>query len=308
MTTRGNNMLRNVSLLFLLAIVGSCNETGLSPELPQQEPGTPSSEIIVDSSESSSTVELNMPVAIAEASNIVRPLDWVTLDGTQSYDPDGFYPLQYEWSVVSIPDGSTTQLDDVTSSGPQFWADLAGDYTFELVVTNTQQKISEPDLITITAEPAQSFYVQLSWDSISDLDLHLQNGVGVLYGIPNDCNWCNLNPEWGLPGPLDNPSLDYDTIDGYGPETTTIDEPYGDTYTVSVVYYGMDGFPFCTTWTCPPTLATVRLFVDGEEAYVWSRMMYEAKDVWVVAEIDWPSLAVNEVNLMSITLRNGCTF
>jgi hypothetical protein len=290
-------MRRLAPFLLLLA----CSDYNLTPEQVNERP--PANEDDTWAPDEQVTGE---PVAHAGPDQVVKPLDWVQLDGTASYDPDEFYPLTYQWTFVEVPQGSQAALVDRGSAGPRFWADLAGDYVIELTVQNANGVWdSTPDRVTITAEPTDGFYVQLSWDTESDLDLHLMNGGGTLYRRPGDCNFCNLNPEWGAPGPADNPSLDYDTIDGYGPETTTIDEPAPDTYTIAVKYYGMDGAAYCF-WSCPPTLATVRLYMNGSEAKVWTRTMYDAGDVWTVARITWPSQAITDVNSMTATSQTGC--
>jgi hypothetical protein len=246
------------------------------------------------------------PIADAGADQLVKPLDWVQLDGRDSIDPNNRYPLTYQWQVVSIPSGSTATLLDRASSTPRFWADLAGDYTFELTVRNADGVWdSTPDRVTITAEPTDGFYVQMSWDNGTDQDLHLMRGGARLYQSPGDCNYCNLNPNWGGSGSLDDPSLDYDTIDGFGPETITIDQPAADTYTIAVVYYGEDGAPYCN-WSCPPTVATVRLFMNGVEARSWTRTLREAGDVWMVARVDWPSQRITDINADTTTELTGC--
>jgi len=58
----------------------------------------------------------------------------VSLDGTDSYDPDGDPISAYSWTVVEIPSGSSAALDDATSSTPSFTADLPGTYLFLLQV------------------------------------------------------------------------------------------------------------------------------------------------------------------------------
>ena len=59
----------------------------------------------------------------------------VSLDGTDSYDPDGDPISSYSWTVVEIPSGSSAALDDATSATPSFTADLPGTYLFLLQVT-----------------------------------------------------------------------------------------------------------------------------------------------------------------------------
>jgi hypothetical protein len=57
----------------------------------------------------------------------------VQLNGTGSTDPAGL-SLNYEWSFVSKPSGSTAKLSSVSSAKPTFVADEAGTYKVQLTV------------------------------------------------------------------------------------------------------------------------------------------------------------------------------
>jgi len=70
----------------------------------------------------------------------------VQLDGTQSYDPEG-YSIGYAWSFASKPTGSVAQLMDANTATPSFFADLDGDYVVELVVTDALGRSSAPDSV-----------------------------------------------------------------------------------------------------------------------------------------------------------------
>lgn len=74
----------------------------------------------------------------------------VTLDGSQSYDPDGNYPLIYGWEIISKPESSTAILSDSSSVNPTFTTDLVGDYTIELVVTDSKGFSSQPDHVLVS--------------------------------------------------------------------------------------------------------------------------------------------------------------
>ncbi len=99
------------------------------------------------------------------------------LDGSRSRDPDGD-PLSFFWSLLSRPDGSAAGLEDDTNVRPFFIPDLAGDYSFELFVTDGGLE-SEPIAIQVTAlaDPAAADSDQngipdgIEWGPLSALPL-----------------------------------------------------------------------------------------------------------------------------------------
>ena len=92
------------------------------------------------------------PVADAGTDQTVNAGEMATLDGTSSYDPDENYPLTYEWQIISKPGGSTASLSVSDSSNPTFafTADLPGDYTIQLVVTDSLGMASEPSIVVVS--------------------------------------------------------------------------------------------------------------------------------------------------------------
>ena len=121
------------------------------------------------------------PVADAGADQTVAVGQTVTLDGSDSVDYDGDQ-LSYNWSFVTIPDGSGAVLSDPLVVQPTFTADLPGDYVVRLIV-NDGAYDSAPDTVTITtansppvadAGPDQSVYVNdsvtLDGSGSSDVD------------------------------------------------------------------------------------------------------------------------------------------
>lgn len=249
------------------------------------------------------------PVADAGLDATYEPLDGVVLDGTASYDPLGHEPLTYAWTVVGVPTNSTAVLDDPTSATPSFLADLAGDYIFELSVTNTLGTADPtPDQVVITVTPADGFYVEVSWPGNADLDLHLANSAAAgIFDCPNDCSFDQPNPNWGGAGPTDDPSLDADTIPGVaglGPEIITIDVPATDVYEVRVHYYGDNGDASCLN--CPDAAATVNIYLGGVLAATYVETLFDDDDVWNVATIDWPSGLITPINTLGSTSRTAC--
>ena len=77
------------------------------------------------------------PVAHAGEKQIV-PIDQiVNLNGSESYDPDG-KELKYLWYIISKPPTSKITLSNFDSEVSSFKPDVAGEYTFGLVVNDSK--------------------------------------------------------------------------------------------------------------------------------------------------------------------------
>ncbi len=74
----------------------------------------------------------------------------VTLDGSASHDPENA-TLTYQWTVIAVPQGSSAKLSDAAAKAPTFKADVAGDFVFQLVVSDGQN-LSLPVTLTIKAK------------------------------------------------------------------------------------------------------------------------------------------------------------
>jgi len=249
------------------------------------------------------------PIADAGVDRIVRPLETVTLDGKDSHDPDDRQIVEYSWTLTSKPSGSTATLIKEDEVAPSVWVDVAGDYVFTLTVQNELGMWdSTPDDVTISAEPLEGFYAELTWDTTpTDLDLHLLQGSAPLFDFIGDCNYCNMTPEWGTSSYSDNPSLDWDVTDGYGPELATIEAPAPGRYVLKAHYYGENGSPSCMG-DCPDSTATMKIYLDGEEKASITGVLSNQGDVWTAAEIDWPSGNITPINTMSWTAETFCSW
>jgi hypothetical protein len=97
------------------------------------------------------TVE-NPPVANAGMDASTHPGDTVNLSGGGSMDDQtAAFDLDYAWSFVSVPGGSTATLTGANTATPSFVSDLLGDYTVRLVVTDGDGHESLPDEVLISS-------------------------------------------------------------------------------------------------------------------------------------------------------------
>ena len=129
-------------------------------------------------------------------------------------------------------------------------------------------------------------HIEMEWDvDNSDVDMHLVKPGGTLFDCDDDCYYANMNPEWGVPGDtLDDPFLDYDDVDGYGPENTNISEPQPGVYKLVQHYYN-DAYE---GWSGGATEVTVRIYSYGQLLGTFKETLQYTDHVWDVANIDWP--------------------
>ncbi|MDM0045917.1 PKD domain-containing protein [Variovorax dokdonensis] len=94
------------------------------------------------------------PVANAGAALTGKTGKSVSLSGLASADADGD-SLTYVWTVASKPDGSTAALSGFTSAEPTFTPDMAGTYTFSLIV-NDGKVDSAASTVELTVDAMKS--------------------------------------------------------------------------------------------------------------------------------------------------------
>ncbi len=234
------------------------------------------------------------------------PLDQVALSGADSR-AQGSRIVEYQWSLVAKPTDSGTQLTD-NGNDRGLWLDLAGEYVVELnVIDEEGVEACSPARMRLRATANEDIHIQLVWTTPadpneidsngSDVDLHLMHPLGEWNERPYDCFWRNLSPDWGTPrrfengtqiGAEDDPSLDIDDVDGWGPENINLDNPeMNTTYDVGVHYFSDHAYSV--------SYATVRIYIGGILFQEFRRQRMIDQEFWHVATIDWPGGEVRAV-------------
>lgn len=116
------------------------------------------------------------------------------------------------------------------------------------------------------------------------VDLDKDGKVDPYFHIQYDAFWYNASPDWGSTDKSidDNPQLDLDDTDGWGPENLNLKIPENKVnYTVGVHYWDDHDFG--------DSVATVRIYIQGvlKGEYVSSTLA--ECDLWWVKQIAWPS-------------------
>lgn len=237
------------------------------------------------------------PVAVIDGGQPqYAPLATANFDGSASHDPDGGAIAHFDWQITQRPTGSNSSITPLSPDGSQvaFFVDFAGDYTVKLTVTDDEGMTGSTNY-AFSSVPWQAIHVELAWDTdLSDVDLHLVNDTdgGTFYSNPGDCYYADKNPNWGsYSSPTDDPSLDIDDVDGFGPENINISTPQdAHVYHVLVHFYDTHG--------APATKVTIKIFLSGVEQYEAVQTLGGTGVAWDVATIAWPSGTITPVNTL----------
>jgi hypothetical protein len=134
------------------------------------------------------------PIANAGIDQTVHVGDIVTLDGNASYDPNGNVPLTYEWSLASLPNGSTAILSDPAIVNPAFTPDVHGDYTIQLIVKDSLGTASLPDTVIITTTNSIPIAEAGPDQSVTIIGTIIQLDGTQSYDVDGD----NITYEWSF--------------------------------------------------------------------------------------------------------------
>ncbi len=229
----------------------------------------------------------------------IRPIhESTTWFGDQTPDPKTSPVADYQWTLVTKPTGSAAELPEKPPRKPNvegFTPDLAGLYVAKLVAIDDFGNESEPCFAELIADPVESLWVELYWDTPKDdMDLHLVRNVDGEFGdMIDDCHHSNCNTrqgmllKWGAPRLAeDDPRLDLDDINRLGPENINLDTPAEDYYTVWVHDWGGSVMREANE-------VTVNVYMDGDLYLSESREITgEGKKV-PIAEIIWSDRHAN---------------
>jgi hypothetical protein len=143
---------------------------------------------------------INLPIAKAGADQYVASAATVTLDGSQSYDPNGT-ALTYSWKFDLTPAGSSAVLSDATAVNPTFRADRPGLYQVYLVVSNGSLA-SNPDSVDIIASNDAPIANAGTDQSVNVSDLVMLDG-----SASSDPNGDSLTYQWTLDKPWNSSAV-----------------------------------------------------------------------------------------------------
>ena len=155
-----------------------------------------------------------------------------------------------------------------------------------------------------TADNSTGIWIRMTWDTPgdpdpndtgagtgSDVGLHFLHPNGTWDVSPWDCHWKNKVPNWGdSESNEDDPRLDIDDTDGWGPENITLRIPEGVTYKVGAFYFSDHNYG--------PSDVTMEIFIDGEIALSHTIFGFANRQFWEAATITWPSREVELVNTL----------
>ncbi|MEM1416699.1 MAG: hypothetical protein AAGH15_17435 [Myxococcota bacterium] len=166
-----------------------------------------------------------------------RPLEFVDVSATAT--DDGAI-VATRWTLIELPPGSGAMPPAPADSlDTTFFPDLAGTYVLRFEATDDDGLTSACEA-RVTAIATEGLRVEVFWDTNrTDMDTHLLNPEATSWFNENDCYYANCDGgavlDWGDVGVTeDDPSLDIDDTDGFGPENINVDEPAPGTYRVGV--------------------------------------------------------------------------
>lgn len=117
---------------------------------------------------------------------------YLTLDGSGSYGPDGV-PISLVWSITLMPENSRAKLSNAYIVNPSFFADVAGVYVVNLVVSDGIQQSVDFVIIDVWINSANLFWdePQNNSDDVAGYKIYYGKESGHYYGSKSVGNILN---------------------------------------------------------------------------------------------------------------------
>jgi hypothetical protein len=165
------------------SVAGVTNPASIAPVVTPDRPGTYQVQLVVNDGHTNSLPDIavlttgnSAPVANAGPDQSSGVGATVTLDGNASTDVDGD-TLTYQWSLLSVPPGSTASLVNPTTVMPTLAVDRPGTYIAQLIVRDGSAA-SAPDTVAITTQNSRPLANAGPDQSIVAGQLVLLDGTG----------------------------------------------------------------------------------------------------------------------------------
>lgn len=214
------------------------------------------------------------PDAICPAVIETRPLATITLEG--SGVDDGAI-VAAGWSLRSQPMGSDSDPPSPANAArAEFRPQLAGEYTLELFVRDDDGNVALCTTL-VRAIATEGLRIEVFWNTDgTDMDTHLMRPGGMTWFSEEDCFYGNCQGgglTWPPGGTEDDPSLDIDDTDGFGPENINIESPADGTYRVAIdAFRGAANTTvriYCGGSTTDPRQTFGPVFIDSGPNDLW---------------------------------------
>lgn len=204
---------------------------------------------------------------------------------TATAEDDGTI-ARWRWARTMRPDGSAAgEPSPAMMPTTRFTPDIAGIYEVTVTVTD-DDGMTASCTTRVEAGNVDGLRVEMFWDTDgTDMDTHLMNPTGTMWTGMDDCHFRNCTGgallEWAAPGMEDNPRLDIDDTNGFGPENINIERPEPGTYRIAVHNWRGDG----------PNNTTVRVYCGGSttaprQTFGPVPLRGGSDDLWRVADVE----------------------
>lgn len=188
------------------------------------------------------------PTSDAGSDQRVQRNTSVLLDGRGSRDPDGD-AVQFAWSLVTAPAGSTARLHGADTAQATFLADRAGTYVIELQARDAE-RAGAPDRTTIVSENQAPTVDTLPGPLLAECDAPL-----TIRGVADDPDGDALEISWAL---IERPDGSVATVAEPGSLTSSFTPDLEGSYRLELrVFDGIDirtATLLITAWPARPRL------------------------------------------------------